>query len=58
MVFRSLKTEKLCGKECETEQELKACIENYIRQYNTVRPHMALDYKTRFQFLDPSFPQA
>ena len=44
--FRSLKTEKLYVEEFETERELKACIEDYISQYNTVRPHMALGYET------------
>ena len=40
------KTEKLYVEEFETERELKACIEDYISQYNTVRPHMALGYET------------
>ena len=27
-------------------EPLKTCIEDYILQYNTVRPHMALGYET------------
>lgn len=53
--FRSLKTEKLYVEEFETERELKACIEDYINQYNTVRPHMALDYQTPAAVFAASF---
>ena len=53
--FRSLKTEKLYVEEFETERELKACIEDYIIQYNTVRPHMALSYETPAAVFAASF---
>ena len=53
--FRSLKTEKLYVEEFETERELKACIEDYIIQYNTVRPHMALGYETPAAVFAASF---
>ena len=53
--FRSLKTEKLYVEEFETERELKACIEDYISQYNTVRPHMALGYETPAAVFAASF---
>ncbi len=44
--FRSLKTEKLYIEEFSTEKELRAFIEEYIYQYNTVRPHDSLDGAT------------
>ena len=54
--FRSLKTEKLYYvEELETERELKACIEDYITQYNSVRPHMALGYETPAAVFAASF---
>ena len=53
--FRSLKTEKLYVEEFETERELKACIEDYISQYNTIRLHMALGYETPAAVFAASF---
>nr|AIF26885.1 hypothetical protein [uncultured bacterium fosmid pJB148G3] len=44
--FRSFKTEKIYIEEYTTEHELRACIDEYINQYNNVRPHEALDYAT------------
>ena len=44
--FRSLKTEKIYIEEYATERELRACIAEYINQYNNVRPHESLDNAT------------
>lgn len=53
--FRSLKTEKLYIEEFATERELRDFIDGYIRQYNTVRPHEALDYQTPDKVFASSF---
>lgn len=42
--FRSLKTEKLYLEEFKSPRELLAGIRLYIHDYNTIRPHEALDY--------------
>ena len=50
--FRSLKTELIYINEFHTPKELRQEIGNYIRIYNTLRPHEALGYSTpdeRFQ---------
>ena len=44
--FRSLKTEKIYIDEYTTERELRVSIEDYINQYNKVRPHESLDNAT------------
>ena len=44
--FRSLKTEKIYVEEYANERELRGCIEDYINQYNNVRPHESLDNAT------------
>lgn len=44
--FRSLKTELIYINEFSTPRELRAAIGAYIDQYNTVRLHEALDYRT------------
>lgn len=53
--FRSFKTEMLYIEEYSTEAELRALIENYIDQYNNIRPHEALDYATPASVYDASF---
>ena len=44
--FRSLKTEKLYPNEFASPRELRRAIIDYIAEYNSVRPHEALGYKT------------
>ena len=44
--FRSLKTEEICLNEYPNPRALRKAISVYIQQYNTVRPHQALEYKT------------
>ena len=57
--FRSLKTEEIYTNEYENPKALRKTIGTYIQQYNTVRPHQALDYRTpeavyRSRFTTPS----
>ena len=56
--FRSLKTEKLYANEYANPQELRIAIWNYIEQYNTQRPHEALDYATPAEMFAKSFAGA
>ncbi len=44
--FRSLKVEEIYPNEYNTPRELRKAIRAYIEQYNAVRLHEALDYKT------------
>ena len=44
--FRSLKQEEIYINEYRTPRELRHAIGEYIRKYNTIRPHQALDNKT------------
>ena len=44
--FRSLKTEVIYPNEYRTPRELRKGIIAYIDQYNSIRPHEALGYKT------------
>ena len=44
--FRSLKQEELYINEYRSPRELRRAIAEYIRKYNTIRPHQALDNKT------------
>jgi len=44
--FRSLKCESLYISEYKTPRELRQLVREYITEYNTVRPHEALDYRT------------
>ena len=43
--FRSLKTEQLYPNEYQTPRELRQLINQYVDDYNSVRPHEALGYK-------------
>lgn len=43
--FRSLKTETLYPNEYATPRELRQLINKYVKEYNTIRPHEALNYK-------------
>lgn len=44
--FRSLKHEKLYYSEYNSPRELRRLINDYIKEYNTERPHESLDYQT------------
>ena len=44
--FRSLKTELVYINEYRSPKELRAAIRGYIDDYNSLRPHEALDYAT------------
>ena len=44
--FRSLKTEEIYLNEYPNPRALRKAISVYIQQYNTERPHQALEYKT------------
>ena len=44
--FRSLKTELIYINEFKSPKALRAAIRDYISDYNTIRPHEALDYET------------
>ena len=44
--FRSLKQEEIYINEYQTPRELRHAVGEYIRKYNTVRPHQALDNQT------------
>ncbi len=44
--FRSLKQEEIYINEYRTPRELRHAVGEYIRKYNTIRPHQALDNKT------------
>ena len=53
--FRSLKTEKISVEEYASERELRVCIEDYINQYNNVRPHESFDNATPSSVYAASF---
>lgn len=42
--FRSLKTEAVYPNEYTSPRELRQLINSYVKDYNTIRPHEALDY--------------
>ena len=44
--FRSLKTEELYPNEYASPRELRRIINDYVKTYNTVRPHESLGYRT------------
>ncbi|WP_283128638.1 integrase core domain-containing protein [Allofournierella massiliensis] len=44
--FRSLKTELIYINEFTSPQQLGQAIRGYMEDYNSLRPHEALDYKT------------
>lgn len=53
--FRSLKTELIYINEYRTPKELRAAIHGYINDYNTLRPHEALNYATPEEVYTTSF---
>ena len=48
--FRSLKTEQLYPNEYQTPREIRHLINQYVNDYNNIRPHEALDYKVPNEF--------
>ena len=44
--FRSLKTEQIYPNDYKSPRELRRLINDYIHDYNTVRPHENLGYRT------------
>lgn len=44
--FRSLKVEEIYPNEYESPRDFRRALRNYIDQYNTLRPHEALDFQT------------
>ena len=53
--FRSLKTELIYINEYRSPKELRRSIRAYIDDYNTLRPHEALDYATPEEVYKASF---
>ena len=53
--FRSLKCDKLYVSEYSTPRELRQIVRDYIEEYNILRPHEALDYKTPEEVFNDSF---
>lgn len=47
--FRTLKYDRIYINEYETPRELRAMLNDYMKSYNTYRPHSSLDEKTPFQ---------
>ncbi len=56
--FRSLKTEEIYINEYANPRELRIAVRNYIEQYNTRRPHEALDYATPAEVFAKAFADA
>jgi len=53
--FRSLKTEYVYINEYNSPRELRASIDDYVSNYNTIRPHQSLDYQTPAAIFFSSF---
>lgn len=53
--FRSLKTELIYINEYRNPKQLRKAISNYVEEYNTLRPHEALDYATPNEVYQASF---
>lgn len=56
--FRSLKTELIYINEFCSPRALRAAIGEYIRQYNAIRPHQALEYETPDQAYHACFARS
>ncbi len=56
--FRSLKTELIYINEFHSPRELRRAIRAYINDYNSIRPHEALDYETPDTVFEASFRAA
>ena len=44
--FRNLKIEEIYLNEYHSPRELRQALERYVTDYNSVRPHEAIGYKT------------
>lgn len=53
--FRSLKTEYVYINDYASPRELRAGIEKYVQNYNTIRPHQSWDYETPADVYQASF---
>lgn len=53
--FRSLKTELIYVNEFSSPRALRQAIQSYINDYNSIRPHGALDYQTPDMVYEESF---
>lgn len=53
--FRSLKTELIYINEFASPRQLRQSIRCYVKDYNSLRPHEALGYKTPDAVYDASF---
>lgn len=53
--FRSLKTEEIYINEYDSPRSLRKAVRSYIQQYNTLRPHAALDNRTPSEVYDACF---
>ena len=54
--FRSLKTEEIYLNEYHSPRELRQALERYVTDYNSVRPHEAIGYKTPDEVFASCFP--
>lgn len=55
--FRSLKTEQIYPNDYNSPRELRQLINSYIHDYNTARPHEALDYQTPEEIYNGCFSE-
>lgn len=53
--FRSLKVEQIYPNEYKTPRELRKLVASYIDEYNSLRPHEALNYETPDSYYYGSF---
>ena len=53
--FRSLKTELIYINEFGSPRALRSAVRAYVQQYNTIRPHQALEYETPDQVFHACF---
>ena len=56
--FRSLKTEEIYLNEYHSPRELRQALERYVTDYNSMRPHEAIGYKTPDEVFASCFPPA
>ena len=53
--FRSLKTEYVYINDYNSPRELRAGIQEYVQDYNNLRPHQSLNYETPAALYQSSF---
>jgi putative transposase len=56
--FRSFKTEWLYATEVESPHQLRRGIAEYVREYNEIRPHQSLGYRTPADVYGAAFTEA